>query len=74
MCPGFQLHRAQFRGRLWVFLYRVRLAEMLLFSRPIGASPIGSTPLYQKQLGVFLQIFNILREKGEINFKIGGIG
>jgi hypothetical protein len=35
---------------------------------------IGGTPLYQKQLGVFLQMFNILRKKREINFKIGGIG
>jgi hypothetical protein len=37
-------------------------------------APIGGTPLYKKQLGLFLQIFNILRKKGEINFKIGGIG
>jgi hypothetical protein len=37
-------------------------------------APIGGTPLYQKQLGVFLKFFNILRKKGEINFKIGGIG
>jgi hypothetical protein len=35
---------------------------------------IGGTPLYKKQLNMFLQIFNILRKKGEINFKIGGIG
>jgi hypothetical protein len=31
-------------------------------------------PPYNKQLGAFLEIFNILRKKGEINFKIGGIG
>jgi hypothetical protein len=37
-------------------------------------APIGGTPLYKKQLGVFLQIFNILRKKGEINFKISEIG
>jgi hypothetical protein len=37
-------------------------------------APIGGTLLYKKQLGVFLQIFNILRKIGEINFKIGGIG
>jgi hypothetical protein len=37
-------------------------------------APIGSTSLYKKQLAVFLQIFDILRKKGEINFKIGGIG
>jgi hypothetical protein len=37
-------------------------------------APIGSAPLYKKQLGVFLQIFNILRSKGGINFKIDGIG
>jgi hypothetical protein len=30
-------------------------------------------PLYEKQFGVLLQIFNILRRKGEINFKTGGI-
>jgi hypothetical protein len=39
-----------------------------------GETPIGGTPLYTKQLGVFLKIFNILGKKGEINFKIGGIG
>jgi hypothetical protein len=37
-------------------------------------APIGVTPLYKKQLRLFLQIFNILRKKREINFKIGGIG
>jgi hypothetical protein len=37
-------------------------------------APVRGTPLHKKQLGVFLQIFNILRKKGEINFKIGGIG
>jgi hypothetical protein len=37
-------------------------------------APIGDTLLYQKQLGVVLKIFNVLRKKGEINFKIGGIG
>jgi hypothetical protein len=37
-------------------------------------APRGDTPLYMKQLGVFLQIFNILRKKGEINFRISGIG
>jgi hypothetical protein len=37
-------------------------------------APIGSTPLYKKQHGAFLQKFNILRKKGEINFKTGGIG
>jgi hypothetical protein len=37
-------------------------------------APIGTTPLDKKQLGVFLQIFNILRKKGEIDFKINGIG
>jgi hypothetical protein len=26
-------------------------------------APIGGTPLYKKQLGEFLQIFNILRKK-----------
>jgi hypothetical protein len=36
-------------------------------------APIGDTPLYKKQLGVFVQIFNILRKKGDINFKLGGI-
>jgi hypothetical protein len=36
-------------------------------------APIGGTHLYKKQLGMFLQIFNILRKKGEINFKIGEI-
>jgi hypothetical protein len=30
-------------------------------------------PLCKKQLGVFLQIFDILQKKGEINLKIGGI-
>jgi hypothetical protein len=40
-----------------------------LFTRlPIGA------PFDTKQVGELLQIFNILRKKGEINFKIGGIG
>jgi hypothetical protein len=37
-------------------------------------APIGGTAIHKKQLGVFLQIFNILQKKGEINFKIGGIG
>jgi hypothetical protein len=37
-------------------------------------APTGDRPLYKKRLGVFLQIFNILRKKGEINFKIGRIG
>jgi hypothetical protein len=37
-------------------------------------APIGVTLLYKKQLGVFLQIFNILRKKGEFNFKVDGIG
>jgi hypothetical protein len=35
---------------------------------------IGGTSLHKKQLGIFLQIFNLLRKKGEINFKIPGIG
>jgi hypothetical protein len=38
------------------------------FSLPSGE------PLYQKQFGVFSQIFSILQKKAEINFKIGGIG
>jgi hypothetical protein len=33
-----------------------------------------SRRLEKEQLGVFLQIFNVLRKKGETNFKIGGIG
>jgi hypothetical protein len=37
-------------------------------------TPIGGTLLYKKQLGVFSQSFNILRKKGENNFKIAGIG
>jgi hypothetical protein len=37
-------------------------------------APIGGIPLYKKQLGILLQIFNILHKKGEGNFKIGGIG
>jgi hypothetical protein len=37
-------------------------------------APIGDTPLYKKQLGVFLQIFSIVRKKGENNFERGGIG
>jgi hypothetical protein len=37
-------------------------------------APTGGTPIEKKQLGVFVQIFNIMRKKGEIDFKIGGIG
>jgi hypothetical protein len=37
-------------------------------------APIAGKPRCKKQLGVFLQIFNILRKKGEIDFKIDGIG
>jgi hypothetical protein len=37
-------------------------------------APIGGTPLDKKQLSVFLQIFNILRKKGEVDFKISGVG
>jgi hypothetical protein len=37
-------------------------------------APIGVTPLNKKQFGVFLQIFNILRKKGEMNLEIGGFG
>jgi hypothetical protein len=37
-------------------------------------APIGGTSLYKKQLGIFLQIFNLLRKKREINFIIGEIG
>jgi hypothetical protein len=47
----------------------------LLFQPPYRRfAAIGGTPLYKKQLGMFLQIINILRKKGEINFKTGGIG
>jgi hypothetical protein len=35
---------------------------------------MGGTTLYKKQLGLFLQIFNILRKNKEIDLKIGGIG
>jgi hypothetical protein len=38
-----------------------------------GEAPIGGTPLYKKQLGVYLQIFNILRKKRDINFEMDGI-
>jgi hypothetical protein len=48
---------------------------VVLFQPPYRReAPTGGTPLYQKQFGVFLQIFDILRKKGEINFKRGGIG
>jgi hypothetical protein len=48
---------------------------MLLFSAPHRRfARMGSLPLDKKQLGVFLQIFNILRKKGDINFKIDEIG
>jgi hypothetical protein len=35
---------------------------------------MSGTPRYKKQPGVFLQIFNILRKKVKVNFKINGIG
>jgi hypothetical protein len=47
----------------------------LTFQPPYGReAPIDGTPLEKKHLGVFLQIFNILRKKGDISFKISGIG
>jgi hypothetical protein len=60
------LQRSEFgpHGPIFTILDNLRN----FFSRAVGA------PLYKKQLTVFLQIFNILRKKEEINFKIGGIG
>jgi hypothetical protein len=55
---------------IWIFISRVVLVQPP-YRRE---APIGSTPLDKKHLGVFLQIFNILRKKGEINLKIDGIG
>jgi hypothetical protein len=36
-------------------------------------APMGGMPLYKKHIGVVWQIFNILRKKGEIKFRIGAI-
>jgi hypothetical protein len=67
------------RGRcLWAVSHQNLVSEVQnreVFQPPYRCfTRIGGPPLYQKQLGVFLHIFNILRNKGEINFKIGGIG
>jgi hypothetical protein len=35
---------------------------------------VHQPPISKKQLGVFSQFSNILQTKGEINFKISGIG
>jgi hypothetical protein len=39
--------------------------DLVHFCQPSNGrfTPMGGTPLYKKQLGVFLHIFNILRKK-----------
>jgi hypothetical protein len=59
-----------------LFLYGVTSQDGSAVFQPPSRrfAPIRDTPLHKKQFGVFLQIFHILRKKGEVNFKIGGIG
>jgi hypothetical protein len=52
------------------FLEEIQPSELEIVCQP----PDRRLPLLKKQLGVFLQMFNILRKKGEVNFKRGGIG
>jgi hypothetical protein len=62
--------------------FALKTRGLALVSRAVAFSPAanrreaptGSTPVYKKHPGVLLQIFNILRKKQEVNFKIGGIG
>jgi hypothetical protein len=76
--PGDPLARWQPAHRIALFANFLQLFKQVGWTFIADRSDglimlVRQPPIYKKQLSVFLQIFNILRKKGEINFKIGGL-